>query len=99
MGRRCPQFGCVRKADRRGGSRKSKREKFRLLFERQGGVCAICLKPMLDGGNLDHIIPASMGGTYGAENLRATHRGCNSRRGNSMDDEFFPAPGGPGGPG
>lgn len=50
--------------------------------------CSLCPRPITHTGTdrdaltLDHIVPTSHGGTNDRHNLRPTHRGCNSARGN-----------------
>lgn len=45
--------------------------------------CAICGRAFKPGDHreADHITPVSAGGSDALSNLRATHRGCNRRRG------------------
>lgn len=72
-----------------------KREAFRReLFERQGGLCHLCGKPMTlqrrtgkragAGGStfasFDHLIPKANGGRNYRTNFRLAHRKCNSAR-------------------
>ena len=55
----------------------------RKTWNEQGRVCYICLQPVtLEEANHDHVVPQSKGGSNGAENLRLSHRKCNSARGN-----------------
>jgi 5-methylcytosine-specific restriction endonuclease McrA len=62
----------------------------REMFIEQAGLCALCNCLMLlipvrrseRAANFDHIIPVSFDGTWERENLRLTHRICNSMRGN-----------------
>lgn len=59
------------------------------IYERDSWICGICLEPLdrechwneAGAPTIDHIIPRSLGGHHGPENLRAAHRGCNARRG------------------
>jgi 5-methylcytosine-specific restriction endonuclease McrA len=46
-------------------------------------TCGICGHPFKPGDirEADHITPVSAGGSDALSNLRATHRGCNRRRG------------------
>jgi 5-methylcytosine-specific restriction endonuclease McrA len=72
-----------------------KRRRFLQLFRKQKGLCAICGHAMdLDkkgprAGNLDHILPKSLGGSNRIENLRATHKYCNQQRGRDMSGVFI----------
>lgn len=60
----------------------------RAVYERDDWTCQLCFGPIdrtADPNSdwapsLDHIIPSSTGGTDAIENLRATHRWCNSVR-------------------
>lgn len=56
--------------------------------KKQGGTCGICGGRLAKGkATLDHIIPISRGGPDHYENTRATHYGCNQRKGNALDTE------------
>jgi 5-methylcytosine-specific restriction protein A len=48
--------------------------------------CAICGGEFTsaDPATVDHITPKARGGTNDEQNLRVTHRSCNSRRGGQM---------------
>lgn len=58
------------------------------VYERDEWTCQLCFDaidrdadPNSDWApSLDHIIPSSQGGSDGVENLRATHRWCNTVR-------------------
>jgi hypothetical protein len=60
----------------------------RSVYERDGWTCQLCFVPIDKAADpnsdwapsLDHIIPSSLGGSDDVENLRATHRWCNSVR-------------------
>lgn len=72
-------------------------------FKRRGDVCAICGKPIdyslphvdpkthkvnLMSFELDEIVPISKGGSpIDENNLQATHRICNARKGNKLPEE------------
>lgn len=59
------------------------------LFERDGGVCAICGKVLQLGGNklsadaptIDHVKPLAKGGVHIWENVQLACRHCNSSKG------------------
>ena len=52
-----------------------------LLRQRDGDGCQICNLPIAPGEeSIDHILPLSLGGSHGSENLRLLHRPCNVRR-------------------
>lgn len=61
----------------------------RSLYERDGGVCWLCQKPVppnfdsmdTTSPTRDHVIPLVRGGHHTWVNVRLAHRGCNSRRG------------------
>lgn len=53
----------------------------RAIWERDGGICALCGQPVeLDAMDLDHIVQQSEGGSDEFENLRPTHSPCNRGR-------------------
>lgn len=68
------------------------------LWEQQGGLCALCGKPMLRNrfeaphaqiwakqrATLDHIRPRSKGGCDARENLQLAHAHCNKIKGNKL---------------
>lgn len=57
------------------------------IYERDGGICWLCEKPVpQDAFHLDHVIPVSKGGPHMAWNLRVTHRACNV----SKNDRLVP---------
>jgi HNH endonuclease len=50
---------------------------FRVVFERDAGICGICALPVdLDDCDFDHIIPLGPG-DHSYENVRVTHASCN----------------------
>lgn len=60
-------------------------------------VCAICGRPVDKtlpqydpmAPEVDEIVPVSRGGSpYDLDNLQLTHRVCNERKGNRMDDDI-----------
>lgn len=59
----------------------------RVVWERDGGICQICLLPVsFEEMSPDHIIPISKGGLHATWNVQTTHRSCNyRRRARSMD--------------
>jgi len=64
------------------------------IWERSEGICHLC-RYFIDlphfnhqlGASVDHIIPASIGGTRTYDNLRPAHAWCNSKRGQSTITE------------
>lgn len=59
----------------------------REVWERDGGICQICLLPVgFEDMSPDHIIPISRGGLHVTWNVQTTHKSCNvRRRARSMD--------------
>jgi 5-methylcytosine-specific restriction endonuclease McrA len=55
---------------------------YRVVYERDQGLCQICLEPIpFDDMTLDHIIPLSRGGEHTYENVQTAHLSCNCRKG------------------
>ncbi len=46
-------------------------------------ICGICRRPILPDQlwDADHIIPVTLGGSWGIENMQSAHRGCNISKG------------------
>lgn len=77
-------------APRRGAAR---RAVLRAMYEEQGGLCALCGKPMprlkrskkarqsADQPTLDHITPLGAGGREHISNLQVAHSACNGKKG------------------
>ena len=75
---------------------------FRLaIYDRDHWTCQLCKLPVdpdLDtqdawAASLDHIIPQAHGGQHTRQNLRLTHRHCNSIRSDAqIDDTWFISP-------
>lgn len=61
-------------------------KKIKILL-RDKGICQLCKREItsISSFNLDHIIPSSLGGGSGYDNLQATHRKCNGLKGNRID--------------
>lgn len=63
-----------------------------MIFDRDGYICQICLKPITknlpphdwQSATLDHIIPISAGGQHTMDNLQSSHKICNFHKGNSF---------------
>ncbi len=55
----------------------------------QRGVCVKCeLSLELGGAELDHIVPASLGGSDEVENLQVMCKACNASKGNSESVDY-----------
>lgn len=60
----------------------------RVVFERDGGICGICFKPVDPAlpwphrfsKTLDHVIPLARGGTHEYANVQLAHASCNARK-------------------
>lgn len=48
--------------------------KRRRVLRKHGGICHVCHQP--GATEVDHVIPASRGGSDDEENLRPIHHGC-----------------------
>jgi 5-methylcytosine-specific restriction endonuclease McrA len=53
----------------------------RAVFARDGQKCQYCYAP---AENLDHVIPRAKGGTHTWENVVASCKPCNARKGDSL---------------
>lgn len=55
----------------------------RLLWERGGGICNLCGKPISDfsDAHMDHIVRKSEGGPTTFDNLQLVHSRCNLKKG------------------
>ena len=54
----------------------------KILYERDGGRCRICLKPCGYGvASIDHIVPIAHGGNHSYQNTQLAHLYCNISRG------------------
>jgi hypothetical protein len=58
-------------------------ERRREIWERDGGICGLCREPVPFDRfmHLDHIRPASLGGSSEPDNLQASHARCNVTKG------------------
>lgn len=60
--------------------------RFRDILQRDLGVCGICNAQILDNRiELDHVVPLSLGGAHGPENVQIAHAACNRRKSNLPD--------------
>jgi len=59
------------------------------ILVRDGMVCYLCHKAVAPKQlSYDHVVPLSRGGTHSEDNLKVTHRSCNSRK-NAMPLEQY----------
>lgn len=67
--------------------KRPQRKRKQKLFRRQNGICGICGEPMkMKDTSVDHILPRSFGGNNTLENVRLTHRVCNTERGARIEE-------------
>jgi 5-methylcytosine-specific restriction endonuclease McrA len=53
-------------------------------------ICHLCGEPFTDPNDppvADHVIPRGIGGSDDLSNLRASHRSCNGRKGQSLGND------------
>lgn len=57
----------------------------RQLIERDGAMCALCGRPILDMKDctVDHIRPRAKGGLTTIDNCQLAHRECNRKKGDA----------------
>lgn len=58
------------------------------VFNRAGGICGICSKPIDGGFEIDHILPLSKGGEHSYGNCQPAHPSCNRRKGAKIGFRF-----------
>lgn len=63
------------------------------VYERSGGFCALCGKPLTSGFTIDHIVPLARGGTNDISNFQAVHYQCNILKGRFTETEMLPVMG------
>ncbi|WP_443095040.1 HNH endonuclease [Rothia koreensis] len=69
------------------------------ILRRRGLPCAWCGRPINyeaspndpDAFTADHVDPIALGGSLHKGELQPMHKGCNSRKGNSMQAKIRPA--------
>ncbi|MGW6741646.1 HNH endonuclease [Streptomyces sp. NPDC055025] len=67
----------------------------RAVLDRDGWVCQLCLQPIDPAvawpaslsPSVDHVIPLAKGGLHAMTNVQAAHLGCNSRKGDRVEDD------------
>jgi 5-methylcytosine-specific restriction endonuclease McrA len=70
-----------RRVRQRGFDGKIERIDRRAIWERDGGICGLCARPVrFQIMELDHIKPLARGGEHTASNVQPTHRRCNRRK-------------------
>src|SRR5581483_6330466 len=82
--RRHPEVVAQRNALRRARTEGTAAERFAPseIYERDGGRCHICKRPVSASRfHLDHLIPLSLGGPHTRENVAIAHPRCNIKRG------------------
>lgn len=65
----------------------------REIYDRDSWICHICNQPIdpstlwpdTRSASMDHVIPISCGGHHTRDNVKASHLGCNIRKGNRME--------------
>jgi 5-methylcytosine-specific restriction endonuclease McrA len=65
-----------------------------LVHSRDGWLCRLCGRPIDPqvawpdpmSASVDHIVPLSRGGAHGMANVQSAHLGCNSAKGDRMDE-------------
>lgn len=61
------------------------------VFERDGGICHLCLLPAEpDSWELDHVIPVTLGGPLAYGNSAVSHRSCNRSKSNHHATSLVP---------
>ena len=62
---------------------------YKYVFKRDRGYCYLCLQPIgKDELSFDHVQPLCRGGSHTEDNLRPTHRDCNTAKGTKTVIEF-----------
>lgn len=69
-----------------GSNQKEKRKR---VYERDGGICYLCKKPVeFESSTLDHIVPRCRNGSNGEDNLKIAHELCNNQKADKLLHEF-----------
>ena len=58
------------------------------ILEQQNGKCAGCSVSLVDGYEIDHVMPVSLGGSNTADNLQLLCMPCNRRKHNMHPDDW-----------
>jgi 5-methylcytosine-specific restriction endonuclease McrA len=64
------------------------RQEIAALYEKQGGICVYCAKPLGTKYHADHIVALSKGGTNWITNIQLTCGPCNNRKRATDPAEF-----------
>ena len=57
----------------------------RIVYDRDGGICYLCNKPVAFAKmHMDHVTPLSKGGEHSYRNVRVAHAKCNLRKSNKI---------------
>lgn len=90
----CSSFGAWHASRARKLGLPAERTPRYLVFSRDGWICWICERAILgrvggneaDSPNVDHVIPLTYPNSPGHvwSNVRASHKGCNARKGNRL---------------
>jgi len=97
FGHICPAFlvsePLTETKERRKHSRSIPRDVMLKVVRRDGQICQKCNEPVSDKEvEFDHLIPFSKGGKSTTENLRLIHKGCNRKKGNSLNEILHVSP-------
>lgn len=60
-----------------------------VVFETHGGICGICVKPIIGKFHIDHVKPLSKGGLHCYANVQPAHPDCNQRKSATIIDGHF----------
>lgn len=83
------ETGLLEKVVRRDAQRLFPRPMQEEIWERDGGVCQVCKKPVLESADAeyDHILRWELGGPTTVENGRLVHKWCHERGRLAEDDD------------
>lgn len=64
---------------------------YQAVLARDGYYCYICQQPVEEKAlSFDHVIPLSAGGPHHEDNIKVTHRSCNSKKRNKILPASWP---------
>jgi hypothetical protein len=55
------------------------------IWNRDGGICGLCRKPIEGAFDIDHILPVSLGGEHVPHNVQVAHPACNRSKRAQVD--------------